>query len=107
MSLFHTTNSLSEILEKSSLSPIIIFKYSSDCKSSDRLSKKLEQKIIDKSLSSTIYKIVVQKQKALSEKIEEWSKIKHETPQIIKIYKNKVIYTAHHNTINIDNFIYN
>ena len=89
--------------------PVIIFKYSDDCYSSKRLSLKLEEEITKKKLLDNIkiYLIIVQKQPALSENIAKRFDIKHESPQIIILNKGKVSYTAHHNNINIKEFVLN
>jgi bacillithiol system protein YtxJ len=109
MFYFHKTTHLSQILEESSGKTIIIFKYSSKCGSSERLAKKLEKmtaKITaEKSLKIPIYKITVQTEPALSNKISQWFDIKHETPQILVIKDSKVVYCAHHNAINIDDVL--
>lgn len=95
------TTHLSEILEHSEKEPVIIFKYSNNCGSSDRLLEKLKKEIESE---VTIYLVTVQIQKVLSEKISQWFSIKHESPQIIKIRNGKVLYTAHHNNIDLKNF---
>ena len=106
MDHFCKANSLSEIIEASQKSPIIIFKYSSECRSRALLSAQLEVKIIDKTLNAPVYIIIVQRQLVLSKNITEFFDIKHESPQILILNKSKLTYTAHHNNINIQNFIF-
>ncbi len=96
---FHSPHHLSEIMENSGSFPIVIFKYSSNCGSSQRLEQTLKDKLNSKIL---IHKITVQSQPILSKKIEEMFGIKHETPQIIVLRKNTVIYTANHEEISIE-----
>ena len=107
MNEFRKTTHLSEILEESSLRPIIIFKYSSECGTSSSLAKKLEDSIRDETINHLIYLVIVQTHKALCGKIETMFEIKHESPQIIILNKGKVTYTAHHKNIKIENFKYN
>ena len=106
MDYFLKATSLTQILEESRVQPVIIFKFSSKCGSSTRLFKILEKKISEKILFAPVYKIIVQKQPVLSTKIAEWFNTKHESPQIFILNKGKVTYTAHHNNINIKNFIF-
>lgn len=106
MSDFRTTTHLSEILEESNKQPVVLFKYSSECGSSTFLYEKLEKKILDKTIIAPIYLVTVQKMPALSEKISEMFDIKHESPQIIILNKGKVTYTAHHDNINLDHFVF-
>lgn len=104
MTFFETTY-LSEILEESKKQPVIIFKYSDNCGSSDRLSDLFEKNIKEKKLKLPIYKVTVQTMPALSRKISEHFGLKHETPQIIIVNDGKITYTAHHRNIKIDDFV--
>lgn len=99
MSQFLVPESLSEIVEESSAHPVIIFKYSNECGTSDMLKDELEK--MNGKISAPIFLVTVQKQPALSEKIERLFEVKHESPQIFVLDKGKVIYTAHHGNIDI------
>ena len=101
MDNFLIVHSLSEIIERSQKEPVVIFKYSSDCRSSPRLEDELKQSIELKEIKMTIYKVVVQEQPALSKKISEHFSLKHQTPQILLLNKGKLTYTAHHNSIKV------
>ena len=110
MNHFCKTTHLSEILEESYKQPIIIFKCSSECGSSTRLTDKLNRMLDTecstfKRLKLPVYQITVQTEPVLSEKIAEWFQIKHETPQIIVVSEGKVTYTAHHNQIHVQDFL--
>ncbi len=100
---FQKTTHLSEILEKSETHPVIIFKYSSECRSSDRVAVELEKLLAHKP-HTPIYKITVQTEPALSKKVEEHFGIQHESPQVLVIHKGKVTYSADHNEISVENF---
>ncbi len=102
MSKFIETTHLSEILENSQKTPVIIFKFSETCGSSARLSKNIENLVLEGKINSPIYKIVVQKHSVLSQKIADWFSIKHESPQIILLKNKKVLYTGHHSNIDLD-----
>ena len=105
MRLFKKTTHLSSIIEDSEGKVVTIFKYSDDCGTSSRLADKIENEIVTRKLEPAIYMVTVQTEPVLSRKIEEWFDIKHESPQIITILNGKVIYTSHHNNINIEEFI--
>ena len=105
MRLFKRTTHLSSIIEDSEGKVVTIFKYSDDCGTSSRLADKIENEIVTRKLEPIIYMVTVQTEPVLSKKIEEWFDIKHESPQIITILNGKVIYTNHHNNINIEEFI--
>ncbi len=104
MNKFLETTHLSEILEKSEKNPVIIFKYSRECNSSTRLSLELEKIMDQKKLTLPIYRVTVQTQRVLSNRIEEWFQIKHESPQIIVVKNGRVLYTAHHSGIKLEDF---
>jgi len=87
------------------MGPVIIFKYSNSCGSSTKLSKTLIEYINEKKIKHTIYRVTVQTEPVLSQKIADWFHIKHESPQIITVSKGKVIYTDHHNSINLEKLL--
>lgn len=105
MKVFKKTTHLSEILESSEHRAVTILKYSDDCNSSSRLADQIESIIKENGFEPIIYMVTVQTEPVLSRKIEDWFNIKHESPQIITIRNGKVIYTDHHNNIQIEKFI--
>ena len=106
MNYFRITTHLSEILEESDKQVVIIFKYSNDCASSTRLKIKLEKEMTEKTLTASVFLVTVQTEPVLSKKISELFDIKHESPQIIILNKRRVTYSAHHNNIKIENFVF-
>lgn len=105
MIIFEKTTHLSAIMEKSEVEPVIIFKYSSKCYSSDELKVKLEKAKETGQIKSLIFLVVVQDSPILSRKIEEVFKIKHESPQILVLSNNQVTYNASHDKIVIDRLL--
>ena len=103
---FIKSNSLSEMIEASEFSPIIIFKYSSTCNNSTVIENNLEKAIKEKRVLCPIYKIVIQNQPILSGNIASHFDIKHESPQIIILNKGRVTHTAHHKNIKTENFVF-
>lgn len=104
MIVFLKTTHLSEILETSEKSKVIIFKYSNNCKSSSDLEQEFS-KLLPQKHDLKIFQVTVQIEKELSRKIEEWFQIRHETPQIIVIERGKVLHESHHHTINLRDII--
>lgn len=103
MIIFEKTTHLSSIIEKSEENPVVIFKYSSKCYTSEELKQKLEQAKVSGAIQYLIFLVVVQDSPILSKKIEAIFKIKHESPQIIVLYKNQVTYFESHDKIVIEN----
>ena len=101
MEKFLTTPYLSEILEESQKNPVMIFKYSSLCGSSEKLSRELTKALDEKTITYPVYRVTVQKQPALSKAIADYFSVKHESPQVFIVHKGKLTYTAHHESIDI------
>jgi bacillithiol system protein YtxJ len=106
MNNFLETTHLSEIIELSNTTPVIIFKYSNSCGSSSRLKNDFQNRIESKSLKVPVFLVTVQTMKSLSQKIEEYFNIKHESPQVIILNRGKVTYKENHIAIKPDNFIF-
>lgn len=105
MGFFKITTHLSKILEDSEKEPVMIFKYSSTCASSDRLRDELISNIKNEKIKTPIYQITVQEQKNLSKNIEDMLGVQHESPQIIILDNRKVTYTKSHHFIKIEDLI--
>lgn len=106
MIIFEKTTHLSEIIEKSEKDPVIVFKYSSKCGSSDVLMEKLKIAKENGKIKHLIFIVVVQDSPVLSGKIAQVFNIKHESPQIIILNNNQVTYKESHDNIMIDKFQY-
>ena len=99
---FFVTTHLSEIIEASHATPVIIFKHSETCWSSRKLRDELAQRLENGSIKAPTYIVTVQEKPELSRKIREWFDVKHETPQILIIDGGKVIYEVHHDGIDLN-----
>lgn len=101
MDTFREANYISEIIEESQKNPIIIFKYSNSCITSERLRQTLEKEVAEKRLTKPIFLVTVQTNKALSKNVEDYFEIKHESPQIILVNKGKVVDSKNHHHIKV------
>lgn len=102
---FKITTHLQDILEDSQKNPVIIFKYSNSCKSSEDLKKNFEKIFSKNKLQNQVYLITVQIQINLSNKIEEYFNIKHESPQIIVLEDKKVVFFRNHKSITVQDLL--
>src|SRR4051812_15755174 len=106
MNHFSETSHLSQIIEDSVNKKVIIFKYSNNCGTSERLKAEFEKKMEEKALKNPVYLVTVQELPVLSGKITDWTQIKHETPQILVLEKGKVSYhSADRKNIKLEDFI--
>ncbi len=102
---FIETTHLSDILEASEKQTAIIFKYSNTCYSSPIVMQNFVDIIQSKRLISPVFLVTVQTQKALSKSVEEYLSVKHESPQVIVLKNKKVVFTANHNHIKVEDLL--
>lgn len=102
---FLATSHLSEILESSKRQKVIVFKYSNSCASSERLKNIFEEYSSNNKILDPVYLVTVQTQRILSNKIEEYFDIKHESPQVLIIENEEVIFSANHNKIYVKDLL--
>ena len=90
-------NTIDEYKKQITLNNIyLVFKHSNKCEVSKVVYKRLQDALDNKTLNISIFMLVVQDSRELSDFIEKETKIKHETPQIILFKDGKVIYTESH-----------
>lgn len=90
------TNALSHSAEE----PVLIFKHSSRCPVSGRANQEL-QSLADQ-VDLSIYRVVVQKNRALSDKIAATLDIRHETPQAIILEDRDAAFSTSHFRVTVE-----
>ncbi len=78
--------------------PYVIFKHSRDCGQSLDVVEDCARLLG----MVPVYQVTVQDSPALSQKIAAYFDIQHETPQVLLIQKDRVLYVASHRDISID-----
>lgn len=86
----HETAKLEEILQISCKRPVVLFKHSNTCSISADVFAEIS------SVDSTVWLVVVQDARDISNEIAEKTGIRHESPQAIVIKDGKPIYHASH-----------
>jgi bacillithiol system protein YtxJ len=82
---------------------ILILKLSNNCPISESLYKKLGDIVSSKkSLADQVYLLVVQDARSLSNEIALKFGVIHETPQVLIIENEDVVFYENHNNIDID-----
>jgi bacillithiol system protein YtxJ len=85
---------------------ILIFKLSNVCPLSQILYKKLKEMISEEaSIANQVYLLVVQISKELSNEIALKFGVVHETPQILVIENEDVVFYESHEKINLDKVV--
>lgn len=92
---FLSNETLEDILARSHESPIILFKHSNACGTSERMLKKTEEYTPD----IDTFVVTVQTHRELSDEIEEHFGIHHESPQAIVLYHGDPLYYDNHTSI--------
>ncbi|MBW3519669.1 bacillithiol system redox-active protein YtxJ [Flavobacterium sp. NKUCC04_CG] len=92
---------LKELALLSEQAPVLIFKHSTKCYISKTVLKNFENSYQEQEMVLTYFLDLIA-YRAISNKIAEVYKVEHQSPQLIAIYKNEVIYHASHSDIDAD-----
>jgi thioredoxin 1 len=100
MLLLSNRSDYDALLARSQDEPVLIYKHSSICGLSNWSRRKLSELTTEQVLP--VYQLIVQTARSLSNQIEaEWG-IRHESPQVILLYRGRVLYHASHTRIAVD-----
>ncbi len=100
MKRYHKIDSeaiLDQASEHSMREPVVLFKHSNTCGTSHRARREIEQLTEDD--DPPVYEVVVQEARSLSNKIETWLGIRHQSPQVIVLYQRQPIFDASHGRV--------
>lgn len=92
----NTLNQLDEIVEKSALEPVVIFKHSTSCSISKMALSRLERSWNAAETPSDAYYLDLIAHRNISNSIAQKFDVVHESPQLIVIHKGKAIYDTSH-----------
>jgi bacillithiol system protein YtxJ len=98
--MFEITTNLNTILDSSDKETVYIFKHSMTCSVSASAYEEVE-KLIEEN-NPKVFLVIVQKERDFSNKIEDYFKITHESPQLIAIKNRKPIYDLDHSKIKLE-----
>lgn len=82
--------------------PVFIFKHSTRCSISRFAIKQFENDAKEKKETSWFYYLDLIAYRAISNAIAEKFQIMHESPQLIVLWKNEVVYVASHSDIDFE-----
>lgn len=95
-----TTNDLEAALARAEDEPIVFYKHSATCSLSTRTQR--EVATLDRASDPPVYRVVVQKARAVSNAIAERFAVRHESPQVLVIHDDTVLHDASHTRIALD-----
>jgi len=103
--ILNDINQLEKIATSSESKPVIIYKHSTRCGVSTAAKKRLEKGWGQLKSKFDLYYLDIFMYRDISDQIAILYNVKHESPQILIIYKGKVIYHTSHYDITIKNIL--
>ena len=94
-----TENQLHEAIASSSNKPVLFFKHSTRCSISSMALSRFEENWNMENETCTIYFLDLIAFRPLSNLIAELTHVEHQSPQVIVLSNNEVIYSASHSEI--------
>ena len=89
-----------DALSQSEDTPVLIFKHSSTCPVSTNAHQEMQTLVEEDSVPA--YKVVVQDQRAISNRIESDLGVRHETPQAILLDDRSPVFNTSHFNVTVD-----
>ena len=100
---FHALDSehaFDALMERSQHEPVVIFKHSKTCGISALAYGRVTEN--DPESDPPIYLLIVQTTRALSQHIANQLSIRHESPQVIVVYKKEPVFHTSHGSITLE-----
>lgn len=95
-----TPEQLEQAREHSQQEPVVLYKHSVTCPVSAAAQQQMQQ--LTKREDPPVYALVVQESRPLSNEIASSLAIRHETPQVIVLYKGRPVFQASHRHVTAD-----
>ncbi len=94
-------NQLAMILSESKITPVLIFKHSTRCGISRFVLKNFEKEYDIPSEKLKLYFLDLIKYREISNKVANKFQVQHQSPQVIVLFNEEVIYHDSHNSISV------
>ncbi|MEX2515045.1 MAG: bacillithiol system redox-active protein YtxJ [Candidatus Paceibacterota bacterium] len=102
MKSLHKPEVWEKVLSESEDQPVILFKHSNSCPVSAEAHKRIKKLDRQDVVSESMYIVIVQNAREISDLIAEELEVKHESPQILIIRNREAVYHASHGDIMAD-----
>lgn len=102
MKSLHKTEVWEKVLKESQEKPVILFKHSNACPVSADAHKKIKKLERQGAIAESMYIVIVQNARDISDKVAEELEVEHETPQVIIISNGEAVYDVSHDEIDSD-----
>ncbi len=80
--------------------PVVLFKHSTACGLSTRAERQLQK--LTEPADPRVFQLVVQRARDVSDHVEAATGIRHETPQILIVFRGEVVFNASHHRVTAD-----
>lgn len=95
---------LNEAFKESQERPVLIYKHSSICSTSNWTAQEVE-KFIKENPSAPVWRVLVIEQRLLSQAIAQKTNIIHQSPQALVLINGEVTWSASHGDIKVENLV--
>lgn len=105
MKSLHKPEVWQKVLKESREKPVVLFKHSNSCPVSADAHDKIKKLERQQALSESMYILIVQNAREISDLVAEDLEVEHETPQVIVIRDEEAAYHTSHEDINADDLL--
>lgn len=102
MKSLHKPEVWEKILKESHDKPVIVFKHSNTCGTSEEAHQRIKKLESQGAIAENMYILIVQNAREISDRVAEDLDVKHESPQVIVVSEGEAIYHASHEDIDPD-----
>ncbi|MFQ5569124.1 MAG: bacillithiol system redox-active protein YtxJ [Rhodothermales bacterium] len=93
-----SSSALDQASDHSMKEPVVLYKHSALCGLSFRARREIAR-LADADDPPPVYEVVVQEARAVSNQIERWLGIRHESPQVIVLHQRRPVFNASHRRV--------
>lgn len=97
MNRIESFENLEEAQRRSHAEPVVLYKHSATCGVSTMARREVEP--LQEADNIPVYEVVVQQARHLSDEIEQRYGIRHESPQVIVLHKDRPVFDTSHGRI--------
>jgi len=102
MKSLHKPEVWQKVLDESQEKPVILLKHSNSCPVSSDAHDKVKKLERQGAIKESMYILIVQNAREISDLVEEDLEVTHETPQVLVIRDGEAVYHKSHDDIDAD-----
>jgi len=102
MKSLHKPEVWQKVLKESKEQPVVLFKHSNSCPVSASAHDQVKKLERQGAISESMYILIVQNAREISDRVAEELEVEHETPQVLIIRDGESVYDESHDEIDPD-----